>query len=176
MEIEIKSAKVTKKEHLTCTYIRKESKVKEGGEAFTKETNVTEDDNKTEIHPDLKKAFAALVPHLVLLCEFSSVKSLDKLTEAETEPFTVTSYSIGGKDDENTGIVLTGQKKLKTGKVMVFNTPFTRFEEDEKSGYRFVDDLQTKLGILNDEIEKFLFEGKQADPAQRSLAFPEGAN
>lgn len=131
--------------------------------------------HSAEVHPDLKRAFAGLDIHLGFLSEFipsAGIEDLDKVDPLLDDDFHVTSYSVGG-DDEDPGIVITGTKILKTGKHLTINTPLIRFEQPEDGGYKFIDDLVDKVGVIQSEVLKYLNEGKRAEDPQPELPFGE---
>jgi hypothetical protein len=129
------------------------------------------------VHPDCRAAFKNLSVHLGLLCDYLStrqIKEIDKYDQELVEAFHVTGISIGGGDGEE-GIVLTGHKITKSGKAVILNSPFTRFEEDEKTVYRHVDNLRTRVDAVIQEAKLYL-EGKRGEEAQQKLEFPEKEN
>lgn len=161
MEIAIKRIKLLKDNKLEIGFSRTEN-----GETV----HVTEKHNAIA-HPDLMGKLRALNVHLGVLSEtIEAPKSLKKYPAELVEMLTTTAYSIGGKDDDE-GIVLTGQKKLSTGKVLIMNTPFIRFDEVEI--YRHVEHLRTTLDELEAEVVQYL-EGKHAPDPQGELVFTAG--
>jgi hypothetical protein len=127
-------------------------------------------DSKTcenPVHPDLSNAVQSLAVHLAILCDFIEPKQ-SKDTD-ELEKFTVTGYSIGGKEGEE-GVTITGMRKTKTGQKFSINSPFTRFEASEEARYLLMNDLQSKIDTIEGEVKKYLFDGKQL---QQSIEFPD---
>lgn len=120
---------------------------------------------KKRAHPDLVEAFKSLTPHLYFLTEMeddarwraknpqAELKDVFDLTPVLGE-FKVTSFSIGGYD-EHEGVTITGQKKLKSGKILNLNTPFTKWI-DENSPYGFSDDLFRDVQVVIGEIKLYL--------------------
>src|SRR5687767_4329709 len=108
-DIKINRVKIVKGKTLEVGYIRKE---KNGST-----TKVPKEEHDAEIHKDLVNAFAGLNIHLGILAEFipsADIEDLENVNAEVYEDFRVTSYSIGGDEDDE-GIVLTGGKKLKSG-------------------------------------------------------------
>lgn len=111
------------------------------------------------VHPDLTNTFVKLRKHLAKLCDLIEG---DVLNEVNFEKYLaedllnlfVTSFTISG-DDDNEGVVITGGKKLASGKVINLNTPFTRFR-DEVDPYLFEDDLYVDIQACIYEIEEYL--------------------
>ena len=111
------------------------------------------------VHPDLITTFIKLRKHMSKLCD---LREGDVLNEDNFESFNaedlsnlfVSSFTISG-DDENEGVVITGGKKLASGKVINLNTPFTRFT-DEVDTYLFEDDLYVDIQACIYEIEEYL--------------------
>lgn len=129
-----------------------------------------EESGDAEVHPDFKKAMSALTVHLAVISEFVDLDHVDNVTPAMIQDFSVTSYSIGGKED-NEGIVITGHKILSTGKALGLNTPFTRFEEED--GYVFMEHVINQLGIIEDEAKAYLDGSKVGVNKQLNMAFDE---
>src|SRR5690606_6818893 len=88
------------------------------------------------IHDDMRLAFRQLVPHLCLICEeiedsddlavaMDSINSLNEESDLATklQSYRVTAFKTSGSGDGE-GVTITGQKKLKSGKVVNLNTPF----------------------------------------------------
>jgi hypothetical protein len=182
-EVKIKKAKLVSDLFL---YVEYEEKDKDG-----KLKSKTED-SEIPVHDDLKNAIQKLHKHLALLCEEVSIKgrpktieefdsealylkvdkSVDDISDEEPEArqskFTAKSFSIGG-NGENEGVTISGMKKLKTGKVVNLNTPFTKWSDTE---YPFIDDLSADIETCYYEVEQYLFHNKRAPEQQLSL-FPE---
>lgn len=111
------------------------------------------------VHPDLVSTFVRLRKHLAKLCD---LREGDVLNESNFEKFSaeelpnlfVSSFTIAG-DDENEGVVITGGKKLSSGKIINLNTPFTRFT-DESDPYLFESDLFVDIQGCIYEVEEYL--------------------
>lgn len=162
MDIQIKKAKLVKDNKLEVGFTRSDNG----------ETVYVNERHNAVAHPDLLAALASLRVHLGIISEcIEPPKSIKKYPVELVEKLKVTAYSIGGKDDE--GFVLTGQKILSTGKALIMNTPFTRFEEDEESVYRYTDDLQKCLDAVETEVMEYL-NGKHAPDPQMEMAFTAG--
>jgi hypothetical protein len=161
-EIKIKKAKIVKDKTLELSYVKTED---------DKSVTKVNEEHNAEVHRDLKRAFAGLDPHLAIINEFiksSTVIEIEKVDAELVNDFHATGYSIGG-DDGDEGIVISGRKTLSNGKAFNFNTVFTRFTATEETGYKFVDDLLKKIGIIEAEVVAYLNDGKKADDAQGSL-------
>lgn len=164
LSLMISRVKLVKKEFLSISYNRIDTA--DGS------TVVVNEDHKSPVHPDLKAKLLALRVHLALLCDYISTKQLKDITAYNQElvdNFTVTSISIGGKDD-NKGIVLTGYKKTNNNKVVILNTPFARLEEVEETRYRYMDDLSGRIDELLKEVELYVG-GKRGESPQQELNF-----
>ena len=111
------------------------------------------------VHPDLTSTFIKLRKHLAKLCD---LREGDILKEENFEMFNaedlsnlfVSSFTVSG-DDENEGVVISGGKKLSSGKIINLNTPFTRFT-DEVDPYLFENDLYVDIQACIYEIEEYL--------------------
>lgn len=123
-------------------------------------------------HDDLQKAFEDFAIHLAILADYIPADSvdIDDLDPITTESFHVTSFSLGG--DDNEGIVISGHKISKSGKAVILNTPFSRFTENEQSRYKYMDDVQEKVDTVLKEIVKFLDGSKRGTDTQGKLDFP----
>jgi hypothetical protein len=133
--------------------------------------------HKSIPHPDFRQAMQAMAVHLGLLCDYLStqqIKDIDKYDPELVEKFVVTGISLRAKQD-NEGIVLMGRKITKRDSSVTLNSPFTRFEENEETAYRYIDHLMGLKEILIDEAHQYLA-GKHGEEAQRELVFPEGEN
>jgi hypothetical protein len=165
-EIKIRKVKIVKDKTLEVSYVKTEKD--------KSKTSVSES-HAAEVHPDLKTAFSGLNIHLGILSEFIPSTSFEKLDFIHPDlvaDFRVSGYSIGGDEDDE-GVVLTGRKTLKSGKALIMNTPFTRFEEGEETGYKFISELQEGIAVIEKEVLKYLNDGKRAPDNQTSIDFPE---
>jgi hypothetical protein len=163
--MKIEKAKVIKGETLEVTL---QKPGPDGKKFYAVETH------PSTVHPDLLQAYANLRLHFALLSGYMPVKGIkekDFVKEDLVEEFTVIGFSL--KDGDNPGFVLTGQKKLANGKVVTVNTPFTRFEESEETGYKFIEDLEEKIQRAVKEVEEYLG-GKFATDPQQQLPFGQG--
>jgi hypothetical protein len=165
-DIKIQKVKLIKEKTLELSYTKTEA---------DKSKTAVFESHKTEVHKDLKNAFSDLSIHLALIPSIIDPKSIDDIENVEPElysDFHVSSYSIGG-DEEDPGVVLSGHRILKNGKAFPFNTPFTRFEENEETAYKFIDDLLDKIHVVESEVIKYLNGEKKADDPQGKLDFEE---
>lgn len=155
----IVKAKVKKGDFALITYTEHDGKAKHTIE------------EKSPVHQDFKNAIAGLTPHFVLLCglaDSAEVKSIAKMPAEMTKDIAAYAYSIGGNDDD-AGIVISGQKTLKNGKVITINSPFTRFKEDEATAYKFIKDLAAAVEKVETEVAAYLDNGKRAPEPQMSM-------
>jgi hypothetical protein len=144
-------------------------KLIKGGEKLElgmKESGIIQADDvkecKNPVHPDLSKAVQSLAVHLAILCDFIEPKQ--SKDEDEIEKFTVTGYAIGGKEGEE-GVTITGMRKTKSGQKYSINSPFTRFEASDEARYILMGDLTSKIDAIEEEVKKYLFEGKMQQPS-----------
>lgn len=111
-------------------------------------------DGENPIHDDLKKAFAALTPHLANLAEqYNNSGELDKAQ------ITCRGFGIGGNGE---GVTLSGTRLLTNGKPFNFNTPYYKWDTD-KSESLFedeADDLRVAVNKCIAEVIKYLFKHK----------------
>lgn len=124
-------------------------------------------------HPDLRNAIQDMNIHLALMCGYLStkqIKSLDKYEPEQLKPFHISGISI--KHDE--GITITGHRINEQKKAVILNTPYALFSEDDKSRYRWMDDLQVTLAIIIDEVKQYI-DGSKQGVEQLKLELPEPA-
>lgn len=117
------------------------------------------------IHPDLKKAFDALTPHMAMIAGFvlpSAVAEIADVDLALFEKYHVHGYSLGG-DDDSGGIVISGHLINYRGKAVNYHTPFELFDGAPEARYAYMDDLQARVRVLEDEIDKYMG-GKRGEP------------
>jgi len=167
MQLTIEKAKLVKGETLDYTYTKTDDKgaKSKGSESL-----------KAPIHADLKQAFENLGIHLAVMCGYvasKQVKDIETPKPELYEGFHVTSYSIGGDEDDQ-GVVISGHKLLPDGKAVILNTPFRRFTESEQSRYVFMDDLQERLDRLDTEVRAYVDGSKRGADAQLNLFEDEG--
>lgn len=128
------------------------------------------------IHGDLLQAFENLAIHLAVGCGYvkpSRVKDIATPAPELTEGFHVSSVSIGGDDDAE-GFVISGHCLLPEGKAVILNTPFRRFEENEQSAYRFIDDVREKIDRVILELRAYMEGRKRGTDPQGKLNFDAG--
>lgn len=82
----------------------------------------------------------------------------------------MTGYHISGEDRDQ--IVLTGQKTLRTGKILTFNTPVLRMTEEGENAYKFAAELHQAVEKCQTQVREFL-NGKTAEDPQGRIEFPE---
>lgn len=122
------------------------------------------DKRKDKPHKDLRDAFNKLIIHAVLIAEFmpkSNVIAEDfenykKLYEKYfpiLKDYNVSGFSIVG---DNEGVIITAQRTLTSGKVMGFNTPIERFEDEGEYAYQFIDHLIEVIDTCKDELREYL--------------------
>lgn len=163
--IDIKKAKLTGSLFLEATY-----KVKDLVEKTSKE--ITEK-NDAPVHQDLVDAFKNLHKHLPILCDYVKATKIKPEMFGEADPtndwivdFEVTGFSIGGSD-ENEGVVLIGNKSLKSGKQVNLTSPFIKFNDEEE--YKYCGELSSDIYAVVNEVKEYLFNKKRAPKAQLSL-------
>jgi hypothetical protein len=153
MQTEINKAKITR--HKTL-YVEITTTKDDGSVVEAQE----EHDNI--VHDDLEKAFQKLAVHLVLLTDLREGDNIgtgrgkiaiDAVTPDMFEKFTISSFSIGGGDDE--GVTITGRKQLSASKVLNLNSPFQKYE-DEMEPYKYGSELAADVQACVYEVEQYL--------------------
>lgn len=136
--------------------------------------NIIKTSSDAPIHDDLRNAYRYLIPHFAFICEEINESQCEELIENPDKEinedsaiygYRVSGFSISGSGDTE-GVVLSGSKKLKTGMVVNFNTPFIKFDSD----YDFMDDFLSRIENLRSEVYEYL-EGKQAPSKQAEMKF-----
>ena len=93
-------------------------------------------------HIDLINSFEKLNHHLKDICEMGGL----------TEEFTVSGYTLAdGGDGE--GVILSGSKKLSTGKVLNLNSPIVEFYSDD---YMEIEALEADIVNCTKEEKEYL--------------------
>lgn len=162
----IEKAKIVKGETVEIHYVE----VNDKGDRLKASKSL-----KAPMHDDLKQAFKNLAIHLAIMTGYVSskqVKDIETPKEELTEKFFVTSYSIGGTDEDQ-GVVISGHHKLPNGKAVILNIPFERFNVKEESRYVFMDDLQERLDRVEVELKAFFDGSKRGQEQQQKLDFGE---
>lgn len=167
MQMTIEKAKIVKGETVEINY----TEINDKGDRVKASKSL-----KAPMHDDLKQAFKNLAIHLAVMTGYVSSKQVKDIAtpkEEQTEKFHVTSYSIGGTDEDQ-GVVISGHHKLPNGKAVILNIPFERFNVKEESRYVFMDDLQERLDRVEVELKAFFDGSKRGQEQQGTLAFGEG--
>lgn len=128
---------------------------------------------KRKIHPDIQDKLNSLVPHLAVLTGYHTVKSIKDINKPNMEhfdTFKVNSYSIGGKEGSE-GITISGHNLVPTGGAVILNSPFKRFEEGDETRYVFMDNLESILNELEEEVKSYMDGSKVGIDPQGELAF-----
>lgn len=162
-KIVISKGKILKDDVVNITYTETRSSV-------SKPAHIAYEGEDTP-HPDLKNAFLKLVIHAALLGEFisaSKVSDIEKVDPELISDFKVSGFSLSGTELDQ--VIITGQKTLKSGKVMGFNTPVTRFADDSDNAYQFMEELQSAIDECCDRLIDYL-NGKYGNPIQPELGF-----
>ncbi len=149
--IEIKKAKIKNGIFLAYEYVQKADDI---------ENKITTSSD-APIHEDLRGAFGRLVPHFALMTEEVNEFDVDGVIRQDEEAeclakFEVTGVTIAGTGDSE-GVVISGYKTLESGKVVNFNTPFQKFEDE----YQYSEELYNAVAMVRTEVYEYM-EGKQA--------------
>jgi len=124
-------------------------------------------------HPHLINAYKGLAVHAAIIAEFipsAEIEDIKKPDHEELGKYKVTGFSISGEDRDQ--IVLTGQKTLKTGKILTFNTPVLRMTDDGENAYKFAPELHAAVEKCQERVRDYL-NGTVAEDPPGQLQFPE---
>ncbi len=163
-KIIITKGKLLKGDKVVCFYNKQDS-------LDTKPTECEETHHETP-HQDLRNAFAKLAIHSALIGEFVSyamVPDINNTPPKLFEGFVVTGFTRTLGDDE--GVMLSAYKTLRSGKILQFNTPLTRYEDGGEHAYKYMDKLIEDVSTCENELVQYL-NGKNGPDAQGKLDFP----
>jgi len=158
--IQIKKVRLTKQERLEIKYKKEEA---------DKSTSEVEEKHGSKVHNDFKDALDKMRIHMAMLFGFVRPNEIKDPVSYMTgvENYFVQSFSISG-EDEDQGIVISGYRILPSKKAAIINTPFTRFNEDETTRYKHMDELLKVVTEVREETIKYMG-GKFAEEAQLQL-------
>jgi hypothetical protein len=165
MEIEIRSVKLKKNSSPVLSYHQTVDDRKSGELTYEKGPGA---------HPDFKGKVSKLAVHYGILTGYikpGAIKNIAEYADPIVESFYVSGFSVSG-EDEDEGVVLTGHRVLPNGKAIILNTPFYRFNEDDKTRYKFMDELMLAIEDCKDEAKQYLNGKVEKDP-QGELGFTE---
>ena len=167
MERKFKSIRLTKNDNLEISYTTKDEKG----------NNVRIDEkHPAEVHDDFKNQMNKLRVHLGIMTGYIDKKNVKKPQDYGklVDSFHVRKYSIGGGEDAE-GIVISGHRILPdSGKAVILNTPFERFDVDEEKLYKFIDDLSEVITGIEYETNAYLagkIKEKEEDKSQLKMSF-----
>lgn len=134
-------------------------------------------------HEDFLLAFASLAPHLAIIAETNLSDAaehkftrerlelendeIDQKLIGNLEQIIVTGVAFGGSD-ESEGVVIIGQRKLKSGKVLNITSPFIKLDGED---YDYTPELIGCLGSVEKEMYEYMA-GKVA-MKQMEIPFPD---
>lgn len=121
--------------------------------------------------PSFKKAFDALAIHAALSGEFipeTSVADITKIDPTLVKDFTVTSFSLNDSKKNGEGVILTGHKTLSSGKILGFNSPIIRFNDESENAYPHIEELEAAIEMCKDEAAQYLNGAYADDPVLKT--------
>lgn len=145
---------------------------------FTKTNQKTGKKSKTDYedpenpHPDFIAAMQKIAPHAAILAEYKPLSSIHSDDKAEFKDFTVSGFTISHKGEDNEGVTITAMRTLRTGKKMLFNTPFISFNDEGENAYEHIDHLLHVIEKATGEAREFM-NGKNAPDNQQEIEFPD---
>jgi len=166
MEILIKKAGIVSSLFLSYEFEQTDSNAKNN--------NKTKSD--APIHEDLRKAFRALIPHFVYMCEeivnedliAKAIENPEEYLESEETSlhpaflkYYVYDFALQGKGDAEK-LKISGSKRLENFKSISFTAPEVFLDNTQ---YRFSTELNDAVAVLKDEVLAYM-EGKQAPKTQ----------
>lgn len=104
--------------------------------------------------PSFRKSFDALAVHAALSGEFipeSSIEDIKTVNPELIKDFTVTGFSLSESKKNGEGVILTGHKTLSSGKILGFNSPIIRFDDDSENAYPHIEELELAIATCKDE-------------------------
>ena len=176
MEILIKKAGIVSSLFLSYEFEQTDSNVK----------NMIKTSSDLPIHEDLRKAFRALIPHFVFICEEITDETIiekainnydayleNKETSAHPELFKyyVSDFILAGKGD-NIKLKISGSKLLESFGSISFTAPEIILDSTK---YKFIEALKDAVEVLKHEVIAYM-EGKHAPKAQLEMFAGEEVN
>jgi hypothetical protein len=168
----------SKKVTITLVKINKDYEVIIGSKKLETDGSTTELPNESHkgrtAHPDLRDAFKRLRIHFALIHEYISIRpnfGIEDYNQENIEPFIVKGVSVSVKDSSDQ-FVITAQRKLKSGKFTpAQNTVPVMVDENEKTRYKYMDELVADVINLFDETKKYQSGEKVGELQQTALPF-----
>lgn len=169
MEILIKKAGITSGLFLSYEFEQTDSNVK----------NINKTKSDLPIHDDLRRAFRALIPHFVFICEEIKDETIienainnydDYLLDQETSKhpeffkYYVSDFTITGKGDAEK-LKISGSKSLESFESISWTAPEILLDSTK---YKFVESLKESVAVLKREVLAYM-EGKHAPKAQMEM-------
>lgn len=149
MEIQIKSIKI-KDDYPVIVYSQLVDGNKTGKLTF-------EDGSKA--HQDFIKTLPPLAAHYAILTGYikpGPIKDITKLDDPILADFHISGFHISG-DDEDESIIITGHRIVpESGKAVILNSPLRRFNEDDKTRYKFMDELLLAVAYAKEEAIEYI--------------------
>ena len=151
MNIEIKSVKIKDSKPFISYFQLDENGNHEAEQDYKK---------GPKCHEDFINKLNALAIHYALLTYYLNLGPIKKVENYDDksqilDSFKVGGFHIGGKDEDQ-GIVIVGHRILPNGKAQILNSPFYRFNEDDATRYKFMDELQLALEDCKDEAKLYI--------------------
>ena len=125
-------------------------------------------------HPDLENKVRDLKEELLISTRFMSMRSIlnkpgfnprkdqrelvDKAVDILKEKTTVIGVHVSG-EDQNRGVIISGKIQAENGSNIAINSPRMRFNS---AVYGFEEELDSKIGMIEDELYLYLHEDKKA--------------
>lgn len=169
MEIIIKKAGIISSLFLSYEFEQTDSNVK----------NIIKTSSDLPIHEDLRKAFRALIPHFVFICEEitdetiieSAINNYEGYLEnketslcPELFKYYVSDFTLAGKGDA-IKLKISGSKLLESFGQISFTAPEILLNSTK---YKFIEALKESVEVLKHEVIAYM-EGKHAPKAQLEM-------
>lgn len=120
---------------------------------------------------EFAEAISKLTAHFILCCEFMPLKAIKDIKNPDPElleKYHVSGFSISKPGTGDEGVILTGQKTLRSGKKVGINTPVIRFSDESPEAYEHLEILEADIRRCEDESRKYL-NGEHAPNPQQKL-------
>ena len=124
------------------------------------------------IHPDTHEKFRRLRIHWAILCGYIpsiKVKDVENYDTTVLDSYVVSGISIKPEED----FQLTGYRINELKKAVNTTTPYTLFNQDEKSAYRFSDEIRDLIDDIVIDVQEYIAGKKVGEDPQGKLALPE---
>lgn len=160
-QITITKAKLLKNDHVEIDYRQKDSSDSKAAKCSY--------EHDAPPRKEFKEAFQKLSTHAAIIGEYIAITDIDieQPDPEKIKDFNVSGFTVVGEDKDE-GVILTAQKTLKSQKILTFNTPTVRFNDESENAYPYLNELQSCIAVCKERVRDYL-NGQHADDPQTKL-------